>query len=352
MITFEVGRVKERTEEKPRILRLLPPTWNALHRSGSGGDERQVPARAALIATMAEKCRSIAGRAAGHLLDPLRSDTGGQKRTLHTAPQIEVGVLDVRRIVGRLRAEERTELVGEVRGNRVAAAADGGSDGGQDGPRIGARDVLEGAHAAARDGKPRASPAGMHGGPDPALGREEQDRHAVRDAHRSGDAGLESHHGVRLDTVRAVAPGALRGGEDLAHLASMGGADDAIAVHLVGGGEGFRTRKTGLASEAAQVLLDGLGVVAYPATEVQAFQRSGRDAAAPERESVDHAFGSQQPRGAKEGLRHGRSLPDAAAFGLRPSQAEPAPLRMLRPFGLRPSWAKPAPLRMLRPFGL
>src|SRR5438067_6327907 len=31
-----------------------------------------------------------------------------------------------------------------------------------------------------------------------------------------------------------------------------------------------------------------------------------------------------------------RSSPDAAAFGLLPSRAKPAPLRMLRPFGLRP----------------
>src|SRR5438105_11454669 len=114
MITFEVGRVKERTEEKQGVLRLLPPTWSAVHRSGSGGDERQVPTRAALIATMAEKRRSIAGRAAGHLLDPLGSDTRGQERTLHAAPQIEAGMLDVRRIVGRLRAEERAKLVGEV----------------------------------------------------------------------------------------------------------------------------------------------------------------------------------------------------------------------------------------------
>jgi len=176
-------------------------------------------------------------------------------------------VRNLRRIVRNLGTEERTEPIGEVARDLVTATADGGTDGGEDGLGIGSRYVLERAHAASRDGEPRASPAGMNRRADPALGREEQDRHAVGDPHRSGDAGLERDDRVGLDPVRPVA------------FAALGG--DAIAMHLVSGRECLWSRKTGFAGETAQILLYAIGIVADASAEVQAFQRSGRDAAGP-----------------------------------------------------------------------
>ena len=119
---------------------------------------------------------------------------------------------------------------------------------------------------------------------DPALGREEQDRHAVGDPHRSGDAGLERDDRVGLDPVRPVAFAALGGGKDLVHRNQRCGLrspDDAIAMHLVSGRECLWSRKTGFAGETAQILLYAIGIVADASAEVQAFQRSGRDAAGP-----------------------------------------------------------------------
>src|SRR2546421_3640656 len=100
-----------------------------------------MPAGPALIAPMAEKRRSIAGRATRHLLDALGSDTGRQERTLDTAPEVEMRVLHLRRIVRGLGTEERTEPIGEIARDLVTATADRGPDGGEDGLGIGSRDV-------------------------------------------------------------------------------------------------------------------------------------------------------------------------------------------------------------------
>jgi len=79
-------------------------------------------------------------------------------------------------------------------------------------------------------------------------------------------------------------------------------------VDLVRGGKGVRAGETSRLGEPAEVLLDRASIVPDAAAEVQALEGTGRDAAPPERESVDDAFRGEKPRGEEERFRNDRSL--------------------------------------------